>query len=245
MNHSRRIYSGFYKRYDGELVYVITTARDGDTGEPTVIYTPHTLVHKNKYYTVSKKSFCENVIIDGEERPKYNRQTQMMASPDLVDELESIKLRGPIRRSNSDYSPPAKLRNYQDSSSYYEYARDICKHYKEDFELVRLCITAKKYIGISKDNFAKAYEDVMLVRNSLKTVLKEYGDFFQERFIQNISVRKYAEKHDMNRGSVEHIQHKFFRALSDILYKRDDSESKCRLNFGSKSKRTEDWFDEL
>ncbi len=36
----KRIYAGYYKRYDGTVIYVVTTARDADTGEETVIWTP-------------------------------------------------------------------------------------------------------------------------------------------------------------------------------------------------------------
>ena len=33
-----RVYAGFSKRYDGKIVYVISTAKDTDTGEETVIF---------------------------------------------------------------------------------------------------------------------------------------------------------------------------------------------------------------
>ena len=33
-----RVYAGFYIRYDEKIVYVITTAKDTDTGEETVIF---------------------------------------------------------------------------------------------------------------------------------------------------------------------------------------------------------------
>lgn len=35
----RRICAGYYRRYDGKTVYVISTATDADTGEETVIWT--------------------------------------------------------------------------------------------------------------------------------------------------------------------------------------------------------------
>ena len=35
----RRICAGYYRRYDGKVVYVISTATDADTGEETVIWT--------------------------------------------------------------------------------------------------------------------------------------------------------------------------------------------------------------
>ena len=33
-----RVYAGFYKRYDEKIVYVISTAKDTDTGEVNVIF---------------------------------------------------------------------------------------------------------------------------------------------------------------------------------------------------------------
>ena len=29
----RRIYAGYYQRYDGKMIYVVTIAKDADTGE--------------------------------------------------------------------------------------------------------------------------------------------------------------------------------------------------------------------
>ena len=84
MNHNRRIYAGFYKRYDGEFIYVITTATDVDSGEETVVYTTPSLVHKHQYFTTTKSSFCENIVFKGKERPKYRRQTQTKAPYDVI-----------------------------------------------------------------------------------------------------------------------------------------------------------------
>lgn len=236
MNYSRRIYSGFYKRYDGEIIYVISTAKDGDTGESTVIYTPYSLMHDNKFFTVSKDSFCSSVIVDGNEVLKYQRQTQMKSSTKLIEDLKEKGLRGPIRRSSADHYMPSsdEFRFYQDSPSYYEYAKDLCKHYAEDLDLVRLCAKEKKYIGISKKDFDKVYEDVIFLRDSLKTVLKKYRGFFNEHYVQKISIRQYAAAHNMNRGSVEYTQRKLLSELSVLLSKRDEADGKSRLHQNTK-----------
>ncbi len=229
MVKDKRIYAGYYKRYDGKLIYVISSAKDGDTGEETIIYSPYSLTERNEYYTVSKKSFCEGVTIEGKAQPKYKRQPQLDITDDIVEFYEMAGLRGPIRRNSEDFSTSQYLRNYQNSRTYYDYARDLCKHYKEDFETVRLCLSMKKYIGITKDDFIKVREDVDLIRYSLQTTLSDYKDFFKERFIQRISIRKYAELHDLNRGSVELRQKKLFKELAAILYKRDQTDGKKRL----------------
>ena len=227
--NGRRIYSGFYKRFDGEIIYVVTTATDENTGEAIIVYTSPKLAFDHKYYTSTKKSFCENIIVNGKEQPKYRRQTQMKLSDDVIEELKDIGFRGPIRKVSEDYSPPAKIRYYQSSHSYYDYARNLCKNYKEDFDLIKLCIAEKRYIGINKNDFAKAYEDVVFVRNALKNVLSEYREFFEERFVKKISIRGYAEKYGINRGSVEHIQRKLIQSLSELLCKSDETDGKKRL----------------
>ena len=37
----RRIYAGDYRRYDGKVIYVVTMAKDADTDEGVVIWTPN------------------------------------------------------------------------------------------------------------------------------------------------------------------------------------------------------------
>ncbi len=42
----RRIYAGYYRRYDGKVVYVVTMAKDAGTGEDVVIWTPNVYSEK-------------------------------------------------------------------------------------------------------------------------------------------------------------------------------------------------------
>ena len=65
--------------------------------------------------------------------------------------------------------------------------------------------------------------------NALKTVLAEYRDDFQMRFVAGLSIRKYAAAHQINRGSADHLQKKFSAALARFLKERDEAEEKCRL----------------
>ena len=53
----RRISAGYYRRYDGKVVYVISLATDADTGEERVIWTTYPFATVPRYYTSSKKSF--------------------------------------------------------------------------------------------------------------------------------------------------------------------------------------------
>ena len=228
-SNDKRVYAGYYKRYDRQLIYVISTAKDADTGEDTVIYMPYSLTKKYGYFTVSKRSFCEPVIIDGKEFPKYRRQTQKTPSANVLNTVKATGFRGPIRRPSDDDDYDLYVRRYQSSPTYYEYARDICKNYKKDIEAINECIKLKRYLSISKEDFYKAHEDVKLLKSSIATRLKEYKEFFHEHFVQGISIRKYAERHGINRGSVELIQKKLFKEFAAILYERDVSEGKTRI----------------
>ena len=42
-------------------------------------------------------------------------------------------------------------------------------------------------------------------------------------------MRKYAEAHNMNRGSVDHLNRKFIAELAAVLKARDDADGVCRL----------------
>ena len=72
-------------------------------------------------------------------------------------------------------------------------------------------------------------EDLIFLHKSLRTVLWDYKDYFRERFIQGLSIRKHSEIHQINRGSVDYQQKKFFSALAQLLKERDEAEGKCRL----------------
>ena len=52
----RRISAGYYRRYDGKVVYVISLATDADTDEEMVIWTTYPFAAVPRYYTSSKNS---------------------------------------------------------------------------------------------------------------------------------------------------------------------------------------------
>ena len=47
--------------------------------------------------------------------------------------------------------------------------------------------------------------------------------------MDGLSIRKYADTHQMNRGSVDYQQKRFFSALARLLKERDEAEGACRL----------------
>ena len=226
----RRICAGYYRRYDGKVVSVISTAPDADTGEETVIWTSYPFADVPRYCTSSKKSFCAFVKVDGERKAKYKRQINMKISAAAIERLEDEGFRGPVRkRHRRQLDEEYDSREYQQSLTYHAYAKELCENYTFDWNKYHLCVKEKRYAAITRSDFAKLKEDLQFLDNALKTVLLEYQDYFRERFVEGLSIRKYAEAHQLNRGSVDYMQKKFFSALARLLKERDEAEGKCRL----------------
>lgn len=139
----RRIYAGYYRRYDRKVVYVISLATDADTGEESVIWTTYPFADVPKYYTSSKKSFCAYVEVNGERKARYKRLLNIKISREAVERLREER--------------------------------------------------------------------------------------FCDQFVNSLSIRRYADVHQLNRGSVDYQQKKFFSALACLLKERDEAEGTCRL----------------
>ena len=226
----RRICAGYYRRYDRKVVYVVSLATDADTGEETVIWTTYPFADVPRYYTSSKKSFCAFVEVNGERKAKYKRLINMKISGEAIERLEDEGFRGPVRKRQRPQPDEAyDSREYQQADTYYTYAKDLCEHYNFDRSKYRLCLKERRFVAITRNNFAKLKEDLQFLDNALKTVLSEYKDYFRERFIEGLSIRKYAVAHQLNRGSVDYQQKKFFSALARLLKERDEAEGLCRL----------------
>ena len=226
----RRICAGYYRRYDGKVVYVISTATDADTGEETVIWTSYPFADVPRNCTSSKKSFCAFVKVDGERKAKYKRQINMKISAAAIERLEDEGFRGPVRkRHRRQLDEEYDSREYQQSLTYHAYAKELCENYTFDWNKYHLCVKEKRYAAITRSDFAKLKEDLQFLDNALKTILSEYRDYFRERFVDGLSIRKYAEAHQLNRGSVDYLQKKFFSALARLLKERDEADGKCRL----------------
>ena len=224
----RRIYAGYYRRYDGKIICVVTMAKDADTDEDVVIWTPTVFSDKRTYYTMSKRSFCEYVSVDGVRKAKFKRQTQMRMPPSVVESFEEDGFVRPQRRTSNH------IEEYDDwhrpnATAYYEYAKKLCEGYRFSKAKYVLCVKEKRYIGISKKDFRELKSDLLFLKNCLKTVLSDYVGYFDERFVQGLSIRKYAQAHDLNRGSVDYLQRKFFVALAQALKERDDADGRSRL----------------
>lgn len=227
--YDKRVYAGYYKRYDGKLFYVVTIAKDGVTGEDMVIYMPYSIRNDENYLTISKKQFCEPVMVDGKLRARYKRQTQMRIEQDFIDSLESDLLPTP-KRKRVPRPDEEKYREYRTATDYYDYAKDLCVNYLVDLRKYKFSKTYNDdFIALSKKEMEIVYEDLKFIKTCFQTVLRDYAEFFNERFIKRLSIRKYAEAHNMNRGSVENIQRKMYKKLSALLYERDQADGKVRI----------------
>lgn len=171
----RRISAGYYRRYDGKVVYVISLATDADTDEEMVIWTTYPFAAVPRYYTSSKKSFCAFIEVNGERKAKYKRLLNMKISGEAIERLEEEGFRGPVRkRKNRQLDEAYDSRDYQQSLTYYAYAKDLCEHYNFDRNKYRLCVKEKRFAAITKSDFAKLKEDLQFLDNALKTVLTAY-----------------------------------------------------------------------
>ena len=168
--------------------------------------------------------------VSGERRAKYKRLTNMKISDDAIERLEDESFRGPVRKSRPrQMEEEYDARAYQQAATYHAYAKELCENYSFDSRKYRFCVNQKRYAAITKSDFGKLKEDLCFLDNALKTVLADYRDYFRERFVDGLSIRKYASAHLLNRGRVDYLQKKFRSALARLLKERDKAEGKCRL----------------
>lgn len=206
----KNIRAGYYLRYDGRIVDVIDVVENVDTGEMLVLCRINT--PKNRYvYAVGRQSFFEAVEVNGVPVPKYRRFSRAYT---LTEEAADA-----IYAAEGAYPPESVVRQKKSSrhrpvASYKAYAKDLCECYLRDVRL------AREGAGEQGAEYERAKENVAFLDACLKGQLKEYADYFRERFVEGKSIRKYAAAHGINRGAVDYIQKKFFLALAALLEER-------------------------
>ena len=190
---------GSFLRYDGVPVEVLYLTKDIDTEKEVLVCRDA----DRKIYTISLLSFLARTEWQGRFVTKYK----------------------PLNRPEETEEPHRRPRQATD---YAGYAKDLCEHFAEDYRIYRLCVDQKQYF-IPKEDFLAIKEDVAFVTNCLKTVLSPYNGFFKGRFMEGLSIRKYAQAVGKNRGSVEYIQKKLLAELTEALRRRDETDGKIRL----------------
>ena len=182
------------------------------------------------YYTITKASFCEQMEVDGVLQDKYIRQTRKEIDRNMILEVEEDGFEGPKRKPFTYRDDEYAARYICTSSSYREYAKDICDNYRLDLCRYKRIKERRQYIGVSgKDSFSAMCEDLSFLQQSLKTVLVDHNEIFQTRYAKDLSVRKSAEALRVNRGVIERRQAALLDAFSQLLYERDQADGACRL----------------
>ena len=178
---------------------------------------------------MSKGPFCESVLIDGVRQPKFKRQTQMRITASAIENFEEDGFVRPVRKAAAHTEDGYDDWYRSSAGTYYEYAKKLCEGYRFSRAKYTLCVKEKRYIGISKEDFRELKNDILFLKSCLGTVLNDYADYFEERFAKGLSIRKYAQAHGLNRGSVDHLHRKFFAAFAQALKERDEAEGQNRL----------------
>ena len=181
---------------------------------------------------MTKQSFCEMMEVNGEWVDKFVRQPQIRITDTHIQNLIDGGFNGPVRKKKpkDEEELAYESRRFRCSETYAAYAKDLCTNYKIDLRRYNLCVAQKRYIGVwGKTEFDILKEDLAFMNDCLKTVLKSYSAYFRERYIEGKSVRKYDEAHNMNRGSVDHLNRKFISELAAVLKARDEADGVCRL----------------
>ena len=162
----KRVFAGYYKRYDGKRIYVVRMVKDIDTGEAIVICKDASFIREGneEYYTIRLESFCEQVNEDGVLKDKYIRQIRREVEPEMIGEVTEDGFpepkRKPLTYIDDEYQPRCVRR----SRSYYEYAKDICTNYRMDLRRYKLIRERRQYIGIDgKAEYQAMCEDVSFV----------------------------------------------------------------------------------
>ena len=228
----KRVFAGYYKRYDGKRIYVVRVVKDIDTGEAVVICKDASFIREGneEYYTIRLESFCEQVNVDGILKDKYIRQTRREVEPEMIGEVTEDGFPEPKRKPLTYIDDEYQPRCIRRSRSYYEYAKDICTNYRMDLRRYKLIRERKQYIGMGgKAEYQAMCEDVSFLQQSMRTLLKDYTELFQKRFSEGLSVRKTAEAMHLNRGAVERRQAAFYEAFSLLLRQRDEADGILRI----------------
>ena len=93
----KRVFAGFYTRYDGKPIFVVRVLKDIDTGESIVVCKDASFSKEDNehYYLIRYTSFCEQVEVDGVLRDKYVRQTRREIDEGTVREVKRTAFRSP------------------------------------------------------------------------------------------------------------------------------------------------------
>ena len=130
----RRVFAGYYKRYNGKPIFVIRVLKDIDTGEAILVCKDASFSREDNehYYLIRYASFCEQVEVDGVLRDKYVRQTRREIDEGTVREVYEDGFPEPKSKPFTYVDDEYAERAIRCNRTYYEYAKDICENYRMD-----------------------------------------------------------------------------------------------------------------
>ena len=122
----KRVFAGFYTRYDGKPIFVVRVLKDIDTGESIVVCKDASFSKEDNehYYLIRYTSFCEQVEVDGVLRDKYVRQTRREIDEGTVREVYEDGFPEPKSKPFTYVDDEYAERAIRCSRTYYEYAKD-------------------------------------------------------------------------------------------------------------------------
>ena len=90
---NKRVFAGYYERYDLVNIHVAMVVDDVDSGEKIVLFTYEGKHDDGKNHAISLKSFCEEVEYHGNVCPKFKRKTQRYKNKYYEEELSDAGLK--------------------------------------------------------------------------------------------------------------------------------------------------------
>ena len=128
----KRVFAGFYSRYDGKPIFVVRVLRDINTGESIVVCKDASYAKEDSehYYLIRCTSFCDQVEVDGVLRDKYIRQTRREVEPEMIGEVTEDGFPEHKSKPFTYVDDEYVERAIRCSRTYYEYTKDICENYR-------------------------------------------------------------------------------------------------------------------
>lgn len=241
---TKRVFAGFYRRYDSAYIQVLTVVDDADTDSKVVFFKYVDTKHADgKNYAMTLESFCEDVEVNGKLVPKFTRYTKRVRDEFYKWQLDELEFNQPRVHRKKEHKTDTVIRKSRTCSTYEDYAKDICLHYNEDINRYNKSVEAKRCVGVmDKTEFAALKEDIVFLKDHFKTTLKDYYPIFKKRYIDGLSIRKCAEVMETSKGSVEYQEKKMFAELTALLKHRDEQDGISRLIEESEKEEDCDWI---
>lgn len=155
----RRVFAGYYKRYDGKPIFVIRVLKDIDTGEAIVVCKDASFSREDNehYYLIRYASFCEQVKVDGVLRDKYVRQTRREIDEGTVREVYEDGFPEPKSKPFTYVDDEYAERTIHCSRTYYEYADLFRKRFSEGLSIRKAADAMQQNRGVVERRQAALY----------------------------------------------------------------------------------------